>query len=569
MPRKKSATAEDAEPAKRGTPRKRPTTDDVLDDDDDVAQQATPSKRRRVSRNSAPEPEDDVMDIDVDPEEEEAAPTPTAKRRGRPPKQVAADEGEEATTSTPKSKGRTPVKTPSRANGVNVTDTPSRRNVADRSARRKSARALIDRVMGDAISDDEEERDETIARQIYESSGDEDESVEEGDVEVDQAEESAVAETPSKTPGRKKRVARQRSPTPPRDLPPHEQYFYQNKPGLTKTSNNNLSSLDLLTHDEYFTILRKLKEPHAEEIRSLQALHAANFPQWAFELSQGFTICLYGYGSKRSLLREFATHLYSKTEDHAQSKIVVVNGYVRTTSTRDILTTIGSAVDPSQKIASGNPMTMLQNLTSLLSSHDTTITLIINSLDSQPLRKHSIQSIIAQLASHPQIRLLCSADTPDFSLLWDSGLRSSFNFVFHNGTTFAPFTAEIDVVDEVHELLGRKARRVGGKEGVTFVLRSLPENAKNLFRLLVTEVLVAMDDGSGASAEGTGVEYRMLYNKAVEEFICSSEMAFRTLLKEYHDHQMITSHKDILGTELLSLPFRKDELEAILEDLMA
>ncbi|KAB5547304.1 origin recognition complex subunit 2-domain-containing protein [Coniochaeta sp. 2T2.1] len=531
MARRETATTEDAEPAKRGTPRKRTTTDDVLDDDDDDAQQATP-KRRRVSRNSAPEPEEDVMDIDVDPEEEEVAPTPTAKRRGRPPKQVAADEGEEATTSTPKSKGRTPIKTPSRANGVNGTDTPSRRNVADRSARRKSARALIDRVMGDAISDDEEERDETIARQIYESSGDEDESAEEGDFEVEQAEESAVAETPSKIPGRKKRAARKRSPTPPRDLPPHEQYFYQNKPGLTKTSNNNLSPLDLLTHDEYFTILRKLKEPHAEEIRNLQALHAANFPQWAFELSQGFSICLYGYGSKRSLLREFATQLYSKTEDHTRSRIVVVNGYVPTTSTRDILTTIGSAVDPSHKIASGNAMTMLQNLTSLLSSHDTTVTLIINSLDAQPLRKHSVQSIIAQLASHPQIRLICSADTPDFSLLWDSGLRSSFNFVFHNGTTFAPFTAEIDVVDEVHELLGRKARRVGGKEGVTFVLRSLPENAKNLFRLLVTEVLVAMDDGSGASAEGTGVEYRMLYNKAVEEFICSSEMAFRTLLKE-------------------------------------
>lgn len=31
---------------------------------------------------------------------------------------------------------------------------------------------------------------------------------------------------------------------------------------------------------------------------------------------------------------------------------------------------------------------------------------------------------------------------------------------------------------------------------------------------------------------------------------------------------MITSRKDALGTELLSLPFAKDELEAILEDLM-
>jgi origin recognition complex subunit 2 len=37
----------------------------------------------------------------------------------------------------------------------------------------------------------------------------------------------------------------------------------------------------------------------------------------------------------------------------------------------------------------------------------------------------------------------------------------------------------------------------------------------------------------------------------------------------FHDHQIITSRKDAFGTELLSLPFGKDELEAILEDLMS
>lgn len=65
------------------------------------------------------------------------------------------------------------------------------------------------------------------------------------------------------------------------------------------------------------------------------------------------------------------------------------------------------------------------------------------------------------------------------------------------------------------------------------MLKSLPENAKNLFRLLVTEVLLAMDDDGVDGGEDAGVEYRMVYNKAVEEFVCSSEMAFRTLLKEY------------------------------------
>ena len=44
------------------------------------------------------------------------------------------------------------------------------------------------------------------------------------------------------------------------------------------------------------------------------------------------------------------------------------------------------------------------------------------------------------------------------------------------------------------------------------------------------------DNERHASAIGRhepGVEYKVLYQKACEEFICSSEMNFRTLLKEY------------------------------------
>jgi origin recognition complex subunit 2 len=391
-------------------------------------------------------------------------------------------------------------------------------------------------VIGGAVSDDEVEEGD-IAREIYESS--EDEEAEEDDGH-DGLEEPQEPTTPSKSPGRKRRVTRKKSPTPPRDLPPHEQYFYQNKPGLAKTSNNTLSSLDLLTHDEYFSILRQLKDPHAADVKFLQNLHAESFAQWAFELSQGFSTCLYGYGSKRRLLHNFATYLSSHNPNH---KIVIINGYVRTLTTRDILSTLTAALPSavSSTSASGggslNPSTALQTLLTHLSSP---LTLLINSIDSPPLRKPALQSLLSHLAAHPHIHLACTADTPDFPLLWDAGLRASFSFLFHDCTTFAPFApCELEVVDEVHELLGRKARRAGGKEGVAFVLRSLPENARALFRLLVGEVLVAMEDeqggGGGTGAVGgqeVAVEYRMVYNKAVEEFICSSEMAFRTLLKE-------------------------------------
>jgi origin recognition complex subunit 2 len=54
----------------------------------------------------------------------------------------------------------------------------------------------------------------------------------------------------------------------------------------------------------------------------------------------------------------------------------------------------------------------------------------------------------------------------------------------------------------------------------------------------------------------------------VEEFVCSSEVNFRTLLKEFHDHQMVESRKDAMGTERLSVPFRREELESMLEELV-
>ncbi|KAI2466079.1 ORC2-domain-containing protein [Annulohypoxylon bovei var. microspora] len=541
--------------------------------DEDESNQDTPTKRRGdraiASSHSNNTTNNQHSEYDFPSDDDNVAPAAkeTPSKRKQPPTATTPKNGEVLTPRGRRRNGAN-LATPSKTNVTSTAQTPRwKRN--DRSARKKSARALIEQVVGDNGSD--EEADENITREIFESSEDDEDN--EGEDSDNIPDEPA---TPSGKPRRGRprtnfttKRTRKKSPTPPRDLPPHELYFAQNRPGASKTSNNNLASLKLLTHDEYFSMLRDYEDPHAEDVEFLESIHVESFPQWTFELSQGFSICLYGYGSKRALLHQFAKHIYDKYSDHIANKIVIINGYVRTSSLREILGTVASAVNPAHKVPAGNPSSILDSVKSLLSSHEVVVTVILNSIDALPLRKVGTQSVLAQLAAHPNIRLICSADTPDFPLLWDSSLRSSFNFVFHDCTTFAPFTAELEVVDDVHELLGRKARRVGGKEGVTYVLRSLPENAKNLFRLLVSEVLVAMDDGGASDGESPGVEYRMIYNKAVEEFICSSEMAFRTLLKEFHDHQMITSRKDVLGTELLSVPFQKEELEAILEDLMS
>ncbi|KAI1340944.1 origin recognition complex subunit 2-domain-containing protein [Xylariaceae sp. FL0016] len=533
MVRTKRSQPKVEEPLARNSPRKRAR--------DEPKEEGTPSKGsngKRVAGNRTNGNSNGNGDAYDFPSDDDALKHSTMderpKKRGRPPKTTTPTQG----FSTPSGRKRKidVTVTPSRNNATVIGETPRhRRN--DRSARKKSARALIEQVVGGGASDDG--ADEDIAREIYNSSEEEEEAEEDEQAEADETTDGLPDEaaTPSKRPrGRPKnsqgKQARKKSPTPPRDLPPHELYFAQNRPGAAKTSNNTLASLDLLTHEEYFSILREHKDPHQEDIDFLQSIHVQSFPQWSFELSQGYSICAYGYGSKRALLHKFAKHIYDGFPDHQNHKIVIVNGYVKTSSLREILVTVTSTIDPAHKLPSGGASAMLDSVKSLLSSHNIIITIILNSVDAPPMRKPGIQPILSQLAAHPQIQLVCSADTADFVMLWDSGLRSSFSFTFHDCTTFAPFSAELDVVDDVHELLGRKARRVGGKEGVTYVLRSLPENAKNLFRLLVGEVLVLMDDHDSAG-ENPGVEYRMLYSKASEEFICSSEMAFRTLLKEY------------------------------------
>lgn len=550
-------------------------------------------KRKRQSNDDAVRTEDPILrsetenDVFVDSTVEaelvsdtvQEVATPSKLRRGRPPglgkksKQVngigSADRRKSPSNTARNPLFSTPVKIPSNANeGIGARIVRD----SDRSARRKSSRTLLEPTTIGGLSEEEDlEEDDLLARKIWEA--DEAESGEEQDeAEEDLAEAESTAPT---TPLKRKRGRRKRTPTPPHDLPPHEQYFWQNRPGKFKTSNNTLSSLSLLTHEEYHNQISAYDDPHQDSYEYLESLHSRSFPQWRFELSQSFSICLYGYGSKRILVNAFAKYLCSLSPNDPP-KILVVNGYTQTLTLRTLLTTLATLIFdcttttlPS-KLGS-QPREMLATLLDHLQSNppDSPYYVFVNSLDAPALRRSPTPSLLAQLAACPHIHFLATCDTPNFPLLWSTSIRDQYNFLFHDTTTYLSYGGvEIpSVIDSVNELLGRSGRSVKGKEGVGFVLRSLPENARSLYRVLIAELLSAMDDDEGGKGEA-GVEYKMLYQKVVEEFICSNEMGFRQLLKEFYDHQMIVSRRDGVGAELLGVPWRREEMEAILEDLV-
>lgn len=534
----------------------------------------------------------------------------TPSRRGRgflhdngTPRSILKKSGlaGEFNNATPKSNRRLVFATPTKEGPDDTPTTPTLVRNADRSARRKSNRQLIDHTINGADSEDDPlDEEDTLAQHILDGG-------QEQATATSVPDPVPVPDTPSKRGrGRPKgtgknqlaaKAKREREGTPPPGLPAHEEFFWQNRPGATKTSSNTLSSQTLLNHDEFFQAMQAYKDPHDPEKKFLLDLHSRAYDQWIFELEEGFNICLYGYGSKRAITSDFTAFAYQHLLDRAPytgtkktPKIAVVNGYAPGVTLKDILTTIAAAAISSTVKLPNQPSSLSTYILDYLSRDPPAhpILVVIHSVDSPSLRKSPTPAILATLAAHASINLVCTADTPNFSLLWDVGLRAQYKFLFHDATTFAPYDAEIDVVESVNELLGRSGRRVGGRDGVGFVLRSLPEHARALFRILVTEQLALsyMDDGDDGEededgdtlkskkdartpvSEATqGVEYRTLYHKARDEFVCTSEVAFRTLLKEFHDHQMIESRKDSMGTERLVVPFRQEELETLAEEL--
>ena len=534
------------------------------------------------------------------------APTPTRpqqdtpSKRGRKPKSSA--DGISSAQTTPRGmitsqKGAfaTPTKQPkAQEDGETITVNTN----ADRSARRKTNRALIRRTLEGRDSDDEE--GDILMHQILGESDASADSEEEEDVEKARA-TSGLPETPSKRRrGRPKGSKNRRTPTPPPDLPPQERYFFGTRPSqsVAQSSSNAVSSQTLLSHAAYHDFISTYNDPHTPNIAGLHELHSMAYPTWAFELSQNYTVCLYGYGSKRRLLASFADYLHERSPPKTL-KTVIINAHHPSLSMRNILLTLIRALG-----LSGIP-TNPSTLVAAILAHQNTkaasaipVYLLISSLHARPLVSGLAPSILSALATHPSFRLVLTASDPSFPILWSSTMRDSLNILFHDATTFLSYDDPasafselgIGTVDSVAELMGRKGPAAASRERVNWVLKSLPENARGLYRILVSEILAAeaggirsgrgdvdSDDETGSGGERQkdgelrGIDSRTLYSLAEGELLCSSEMAFRGLLREFVDHAMVVVKKEggaVGGGEVLGIDMTKEELEGVLEDLV-
>lgn len=363
-------------------------------------------------------------------------------------------------------------------------------------------------------------------------------------------------------------------------MPSFQDYFDAH----ARTSDNRLSSLPLLDHKEYIRAVRGAPVKHETEIKQGFELHSRSFPEWDFQLSQGFNLCFYGFGSKRKLLSALA----EKHLSHAP--LIVVNGFFPGISVKLIVSNIiTQVVHPIQGTKGAAPAQINDAIGMIgqffkredVASKGLTVFVIIHNIDGEQLRNVQSQNALCQLAAIPQVRLVCSVDHINAPLLWDSSRMDCLSFLWHDVTTFEPYDVETSMAEDsglVSLVRGDGARTL---HGMKHVMRSLPANARRVFRVLADHQLAASDDAGteGTSKEGrhgskrgsgpgpaAGLPLQIYRRKCEEQFIpgIGSDVTFRAQLREFTDHKLMEQVMTAENGEVVFIPMESRMIRDLL-----
>jgi origin recognition complex subunit 2 len=343
----------------------------------------------------------------------------------------------------------------------------------------------------------------------------------------------------------------------------------------SKTSNNRLSDRVEPFKLSSFTkaveqAYKVAKSIHKASWDTLLESYEERFGQWLFELLQGFSLLFHGVGSKLELINTFVSIVLQRRGD-----VVVLNGYVASINIADLLAAIEAQILQDEVTAgkgakSGDKLhERARRLVDRLAELPTRrpLFLVVHNLDAPSLRNQRAQSILALLASQPQIHLLASVDHINSTLLLPStsttGRQRGFNFIHHHLPTFATYLSETTLSNipatlfppSVYPSSASSMKGSRGKstaQSTMFVLASVTPHARRMFKVLMDHQLEATlhlgesqlrtADSQIADAESTpsfAMLYGSLFVKGRDGFFASSTGMLDALLQEFRDHGIV------------------------------
>jgi len=350
------------------------------------------------------------------------------------------------------------------------------------------------------------------------------------------------------------------------------EHFFQHSARRQKkvTSDNTLALLPTLTAQESSALLASIPDHHQQGIQNLHDSHRAQFPQWKFEIDNGYNILLYGYGSKRSIIESFGQEQLSN-----DMPVLVINGYYPTISLDSIIVQILELVAPKVSVVGVDKLHLIQQHLS------EPIGILVHSLDSPVLRLPKNQQILSSLAAHKCIHMVASIDHINAALLFDSLKSSRYNFVWHNCTTFTPYRTELSFDSQTFIAGSTSATSsVGGLQGIKAVLNNLTPNARWLYLSLLQHQVPLHDEESASHLVGgpdQGISFPQLRQLCMKTVLpLANPMALKGVLAEFFDHGLLerndgrgagAARKGRGGGDIMWAPFDKNLIKQVIEFL--
>lgn len=296
---------------------------------------------------------------------------------------------------------------------------------------------------------------------------------------------------------------------------------------------------------------RKLLEGVPEKNRAgraqLRRQHVAQFSTWLFELEAGFSLCFYGFGSKYSLLKEFADCCLS------HGTMLAVSGLQRGVTAHQVL--VHAAAAHRHEIPANLRIRTSEQLLDMIMEHSAPLAVVLHNIEGPGLRTRDAQALLSQLAACPNVNFVASFDDINMPVLWDDTSAGRFNWLLHDVTNFEPYVRELADARTPSLLAGGRSQATDITAAE--VLKSLPPKARKIFAILVEHT----QDKGGPG----GVGFHKLFKQCRSKFLVGNEANLKAHLTEFRDHELLRERRAEDGAELLYVPLPEDALANVLK----
>ncbi|KAK6939579.1 Origin recognition complex, subunit 2 [Dillenia turbinata] len=342
-------------------------------------------------------------------------------------------------------------------------------------------------------------------------------------------------------------------------------YFLAKELKGSKKSTRKLSDIEIVDEQDLRAAASSIEPKHENEVVALLNGYKKLYPKWVFDLRCGFGLLMYGFGSKKALLEDFASAALT------ECAVFVINGYLQSINMKKALLMLAEVLWDQLKTTRRTPRNLPkfqqfssqsvdELLTFLDESHgegdDCFVCVIIHNIDGPGLRDSETQQYLARLASCSNIRIIASIDHINAPLLWDKKMvHTQFKWCWYHVPTFAPYKVEgiFFPVILAHGGMTQNAKTAA------IVLQSLTPNAQSVFKVLADYQLAHPDE--------EGMPVNNLYAICRERFLVSSQLTLNSHLTEFKDHELVKTRRHSDGQDCLFIPLPTEALEKLLSEL--